>query len=125
MSLERVRAIAMIDSLRARGGIRCAERLALIKLITFDSAMATSFTEEIATIVGGVDVGAETILTLVAVAGAGTTLALVAITGAGVFVGGRLVGVSDGVTRLRNGNGSSVVLIAVPLVDVMKTICVG
>ena len=87
--------------------------------------MATSLAEEIATIVGGVDVGAETILTLVAVAGAGTTLALVAITGAGVFVGGRLVGVSDGVTRLRNGNGSSVVLIAVPLVDVMKTICVG
>jgi hypothetical protein len=33
--------------------------------------------------------------------------------------------VSDGVTRLRNGNGSSVVLIAVPLVGVMKTICVG
>lgn len=87
--------------------------------------MATSLADEIATTVGGVDVGAERTLTLVALAGAGTITLLVAITGAGVFVGGRLVGVSDGVTRLRNGNGSSVVLIAVPLVGVMKTICVG
>lgn len=55
----------------------------------------------------------------------GTITLFVAITGAGVFVGGRLVGVSDGVTKLRNGKGSSVVLIAVPLVGVMKTICVG